>query len=275
MPSASDPRLYDAIYRATESVVGVGDAALEKYKIRLAQATPLFRYASGKVSDGGEANTRKIWTSLDRDTGNRWTGKSPDGAECTDGRTGLYMSLEREGGADTVFSELFHYQALEDGDKTFEILFQEYRARQAPELVGLDAKKMFYMFMYHLKAATLGWDLNLESPLITEVYERAVGSGVFGAGAPTKKEVYGDSARADFCRAIGNCCLVRDPTFLYVSSTRNYDNINVIFAGPGGPSTDPIPFLEPAGRSTFYVSATGAESAVTIEDMSYNAQFGS
>lgn len=36
--------------------------------------TPLYRYSSKKVSDGGEKGTRKVWRSLASDTDNRWSG---------------------------------------------------------------------------------------------------------------------------------------------------------------------------------------------------------
>lgn len=272
MPQATDPKLYDATHRATTSLLDVGPAMLEKYQIRLPQATPLYRYSSGSVSDGAEQSTRKIWTRLDNDTGNRWTGKPPPGAECLPGATGLYMSLEQRGGADTVFSELFHYQAKESGEKTSEVLFLDYKANALPELRELDGRKQYFMFMYHLAGPLVGIDLKLDSLLASEVHETLSRAGVAGSSL---EAMYCDGEEATFCRAMGNCALELGHPFIYVTSTRNRDNINVILAGEGGPGTAPFPNLTPAGRSTFFVSASGAAAAVTtIEDMSFNAQFG-
>lgn len=276
MPKAQNASFYDAVYSLTAAAIGGGEAANERYRIRLEQNTAIYRYASGTVSDGAEGASRKIWSTLAQDTLNRWTGSPPPGATCTDASTGLYVSLEAQRGADTVFSELFHYQSQENGDKHYEILFQEFLAHSNAEVNALGVKKLFYMFTYNLESAMSGWDLNIDSPLIRKIHDNLREQGALPKEKNSLKDMYCQPDDCDFCRAIGNCCLAKDPSFLYVTSTRDeaLKSINVIFEGPGGRDTDPMPYLKPQGRASFYVTPLGTETAVTVEDMSYNAQFG-
>lgn len=82
-----------------------------------------------------ESGARAQWTSLERDTGNRWSGSNNSGG----GALGMSFSREQARSANTVFSELCPY--LPD-DKLEHVPGQNEAIRNAlPKGLGMNAAR--------------------------------------------------------------------------------------------------------------------------------------
>ena len=80
MPKLNNQELYDAVFAAAKDTVTGPKGTLDAVTHRLEANTALYRYSSSQYSDGTEAGARKNWTTLERDTGNRWTGTPGTGS---------------------------------------------------------------------------------------------------------------------------------------------------------------------------------------------------
>ena len=65
MPELLNQSLYDATYKATESVVKSTKANFKTFQTELTVGTALYRYSTKQYSDGKEAGARKNWTKLE------------------------------------------------------------------------------------------------------------------------------------------------------------------------------------------------------------------
>lgn len=272
MPKLLNQALYDATFQAAKSIISSTSATFNSYLTALPANTALYRYSSQQYSDGSETGARKNWTTIDRDTGNRWTGISGTGSGASGG---LYMSLEAEGYKDTEFSELYHYQDQDSHRGMTGIEFYEYNVKKRPDSAFVQARTLYYMFMFFLQRPLKGIDLTKGAAAITDTYASAKAS----SGSQFQQsadELYMESDDASFCRAIGNACFQESCVdFILVTSTRNTTNKNVILKCDGGVDSAPLDFLKPAGRSSFFLHGDGSRQAeVTVDDMKYNAQFG-
>ena len=163
MPELLNQSLYDATYKATESVVKSTKANFKTFQTELTVGTALYRYSTKQYSDVNEAGARKN-CDLQWDTGNRWTGTAKTGSG---GSGGLYMSLEAEKGLDTEFPELNHYQGKDQYSQETDIAFYDFKENRA---VRSKAKTLYYMFTFFLKKKLVGIDLTLNSWAIRTIY---------------------------------------------------------------------------------------------------------
>jgi hypothetical protein len=116
MPEILNIKLYTATYNIAKDIIdsekrGQADHSFVKF-VHLNHGQYLYRYGSAKTSNGAFEGARKIWTPVEKDKGNRWTGSGLSGPR---GQLGLYTTLEADKCKNTLFAELFHYLGAEEG----------------------------------------------------------------------------------------------------------------------------------------------------------------
>lgn len=270
MPYLDQPELYSAAYDATVEALKAPLTQKQKKDYRVGDH--MYRYSSAKYSNGEEAGVRKIWTELSKDVGNRWTGSDLKSG----GVTGLYLALGQEGDKDTIFSELYHYQAQESDSAMNGIEYLVFNVLKPQIRVTADAKALHYMFNFSICAPVTGIDLQLypessADSFVSKVY-KIMTDKVPKFRGQSLESLYMANQDASFCRGIGNACLSNSQIdSITVTSARNRENANVIIRGTGGPDSSPLPMLKAAGRSSFYLDEQGARAAVeTLSDQAYN-----
>lgn len=282
MPTIQRDSLYDAIYTVATERFAIAEN-LEPYLISRQAGTPLYRYVSYRSSmPQGEAGARTIWSTLENDTGNRWTGR---GTEAGRGSQGLYLSGEFLDVA-TPFPELDHYLDR-DTDPNALVNYFRYQPDVEPQLTTASAGELRSMFLFSLEEQVDGINLSLngegEHPLLEEILEEARQRfpDAFAEG-DTLSTLYYHGEDASFCRAIGNAVLENtDLSFFQTTSVRDQVSTNVILRAEtvppqGRPRSD---LLRSEGRSTFFLkpetpdAPAQAEGVFTIADLLYNTQF--
>jgi hypothetical protein len=276
MPTLMNQGVYNATYEQARNLLAAGR---RPEVITYQGMTPLFRYASAKngAAAGNHAGARKIWSALDRDRYNRWTGYAHGGPG---GAVGLYMTVEAEGSSNTIFSELAHYQPIEQGSPVELIEHFQYHREGRLEQLAQDAERLHFMFLFWLAKPLRMYKLELpvtqdDGSFVSEVFKatRDRAGNLFPAGK-TCLDMYKDGEDASFCRAIGNACLA-DPGCdgLQVSSVRDVRSKGAVIKGISGQEID---FLQFVGRSSFFMGQNGTTSHAlcTVADMQYNEAHG-
>lgn len=302
MPEILNKKLYDATYGISKDLIEFGKWGPAYHSavkfVHLSHGQYLYRYSNAKKSDGTFQGARKIWTRVEKDTGNRWTGSGLGGPG---GQVGLYTTLEADKCQNTLFAELFHYLVAEkDSSDDVDINYHDFAAtakayneivasgqhldadknikpRPAPIPRSHKAVKLHYMFAFTLAKPVKLIDLQLP---VTYRDPNSFAAEVFRRGlrrypklfqlSPTCIELYMHGKDASFCRAIGNACLTLvGVDGLLVTSARDTRSTSVILKGPVGVDFD---FLNFAGRSSFFINPNGKfdEPAETIADQMYN-----
>ena len=302
MPEILNKSLYDATFNIAKELFEsrMWDPAYQSVIkfVKLSHGQYLYRYSNAKFSNGTFEGALKIWSPVEKDTGNRWTGFGLGGPG---GQVGLYTTLEAEKCQNTLFAELFHYLTAEkNSSDNVEIHYDDFaetvkkhnesvekgehldedgqpKPRPAPERVSHKALKLHYMFAFTLEKPVNLIDLQLpvtpEDPnsFVAEVFR--VGSKKYPnlfTISPNCMDLYMHGADASFCRAIGNACLgMVEVDGLLVTSARDTRSTSVILKGPVGKQFD---FLKFAGRSSFFINPDGKfdEPAETLADQMYN-----
>jgi hypothetical protein len=270
MPSLLSNDVYKRAFDVTYDLLSGNPAELlaPEVTLRFMPGTPLYRYSSKKVSDGGEKNTRKVWRSLASDTDNRWSGVDPNGG----GITGLYLALENDGVLHTEFSELVHYQQDENArdESPTAVRLQKYAKEGKPvELTVVD--NLFFMWLFFTTKALTGINLDISHPGNTSPFMKKIFMKI--AGHPslkgqTPEQWYLHDKDASFCRGIGNACLADHRfDFIRVTSARskNLSARNIVIPHVGGVATEPYAFLNCVGRSSFIINKDGTFDAQTTE----------
>ena len=270
LPYLMDAELYAAAYGATVEALKAPITQQQKNDFRVGDH--MYRYSSAKYSNGDEAGVRKIWSELSKDVGNRWTGSDLKSG----GVTGLYLALGQEGDKDTIFSELYHYQAQETDSGMTGIEYLVFHVLKPQIRVAADAKALHYMFNFSICAPVTGIDLRLYAEssadsFVSKVY-KLMNEKFPKFRGQSLESLYMANQDASFCRGIGNACLSSGQFHsITVTSARNRENANVIIRGDGGKDSPPLPMLKAAGRSSFYLDEQGARAAVeTLADQAYN-----
>ena len=276
MPELKSPAVYKAAFDATYDLLSASPAEMGSnpdITLTLPMGSPLYRYSSSKFSDGSERDVRKVHAPLARDKWNRWTG-SDGGAG---GVQGLYMGLEASGGADTEFSELYHYLPSEEGVPMSVVMFDQFTKANGKPTAEF-AAKLHYMFLYFTKKQRAGINLDLPgpaaatAPFMTRLFMKIAGNAALGGMTPS--HWYNHPEDASFCRGVGNACLSDHRfDFIRVTSARNVATKNLVLICAGGPDTPPVDYLDCQGRSTFFMNAAGTiQGEVTRADMAFNTK---
>ena len=73
MPSLQSDKVYEAAFKATYDLLSCGSAEMldPAITLKFPVGTAVYRYSSKTISDGGEANGRKVWRRLAIDVDNR------------------------------------------------------------------------------------------------------------------------------------------------------------------------------------------------------------
>ena len=261
MPKLIDQAIYDLTFELTTKELASSTVAFKTFDVVYPMNTAMYRYSSAKFSDGSEAGARKIWSPVEKDLENRWTGSGLSGPA---GSVGLYLSLEQEKDRDTQFSELCYYQSTETGSAMTGIEYFEFADRK----VARDVSALFYMFLFHTTKPLTGINLLVpqaddeEASFVAQVFKQIPKPL---RAAKTARAAYLDDKDASFCRAIGNACLQdKRYDFLLVTSTRNVANKNVVIkSAEGGAATKPLVCLQGAGRTSFFLNSDGSTQAET------------
>jgi hypothetical protein len=302
MPEILNIKLYTATYNISKELIDFKKSNPASHSVvkfvDLNHGQYLYRYSSAKQSNGTFQGARKIWTPVEKDTGNRWTGSGLGGPR---GQVGLYTTLEADKCANTLFAELFHYLGAEEGSNNdIDINYDDFaetvkiykeiiaggqhlddmgklKPRPAPVQRSHKAVKLHYMFAFALAKPVKLIDLQLP---VTYRDPNSFAAEVFRIGnrrypnlfqlSPTCVDLYLHGKDASFCRAIGNACLTLvGVDGLLVTSARDTRSTSVILKGPVGVDFD---FLNFAGRSSFFINPNGKydEPAQTIADQMYN-----
>lgn len=247
---------------------------LAPYLIRRIEGDPLYRYVGYRSSmPQPEDAGRTIWSPLNNDKWNRWTGA---GIQEGEGAQGLYLSSEFLD-IDKPFPELEHYMGP-GSDPEAMISYFKYQANKAPELTVTRAESLRSMFLFSLKNDIEGLNLRYseveENELLDEILQMArdMDGEAFSAG-DTLQSLYYSGEDASFCRAIGNGVLdSTDLNFFETTSVRDGLSGNVIIRGEFKSTID---VLKPQGRASFFLNPEtgGCEGVFTISDLLYNAVF--
>ena len=279
MPTVNNDALYNAVYEVAAKRFAQD---LADYGRTVNSGDPLYRYVSYRNNMPQAENAgRTIFTSLENDTGNRWTGRGPDG----NGRQGLYMSAEfvNEG---YPFPELEHYQQP-DGNPDANITYFDYTGGElGPVPESVSAGQLRSMFLFTSDQDMQGLDLRLNGDngqpnlLIEEIFNTARERYPDLFQGQTLEGLYTHGEDASFCRAIGNACLEKtDVTYFETTSVRDHVSSNIIIRGDGpdpaaGRAAAPINDLTPQGRASFFAQGDNVGQGVfTVSDMLYNATF--
>jgi len=302
MPEILNKSMYDATYNISKELLELGVRGQAHQSVikflRLSYGQYLYRYSNAKFSNGTYEGALKIWSHVEKDTGNRWTGFGLGGPG---GQVGLYTTLEADKCENTLFAELFHYlNAEKNSSDNVEIHYDDFaetlkkynesvekgenldeagnpKARPEPERVSHKALKLHYMFAFTLDKPVTLIDLQLPvtpddpNSFIAEVFR--VGTiknpNLFNMSLNCM-DLYMHGSDASFCRAIGNACLAMvEIDGLLVTSARDTRSTSVILKGPVGKQFD---YLKFAGRSSFFINPDGNfdEPAETLADQMYN-----
>ncbi|MFC4778057.1 hypothetical protein ACFO9Q_14745 [Paenibacillus sp. GCM10023252] len=278
MPKLLIPARYDATFKAAKRVFQEQPNLLSKYSFTLDSGSPLYRFVGYRNSKPQLENAgRTIWTSLQNDWLNRWTGRgtdSPDGK--ITGKQAIYLSMEEEGPVDTSFPEVTQYQdSSVDPNET--IRYFEYEPGKKPAWVEAKASELRSMFLFSTTRPLEGIDLTYDdSPdsIHSRIYELAcsLAPDVFKNDSKLR-ELYFSSEDASYNRAIGNALF---ETTIYgafkATSVRDFKSINLVLSGSQG---TPISLLAPLGRATFLLDGTTRKTRAvyTIDDLIYNQSF--
>jgi hypothetical protein len=276
MPTLKNQPIYNATYEQARALIAQGKGP----KVQIYQGrTPLYRYGTAKngPAAGNHEGACKIWRPLDQDRENRWTGYAHGGPG---GSVGLYMTIEAEASADTIFSELAHYQPQETESPIQMVEYFQYHRKGLVHQMAHESDKLFFMFFFLLTRPIRVYKLELpltpdDGSFASEVFKaaKARATNIYPPGK-TCINLYMDGDDASFCRALGNACLA-DPSCdgIQVTSTRETSSKSAVLKGVAGQAVDLLQFF---GRSSFFMSADGrtTESAVTLADMQYNARHG-
>lgn len=273
MPKINRDEVYNAIYESACKKF-VSQEALEPYLISEAKGEPLYRYVGYRSSMPQAENAgRIIWSSLENDKSNRWTGI---GAEDKGGSQGLYLSGEYLD-KDKPFPELEHYLD-KDSNPNASVNYFRYEAGQEPALTTAKVSELRSMFLFSLEKSISGVNLSLNEdgnhPLLEEILEDAQLSypDAF-TEEDTLSTLYYSGEDASFCRAIGNAVLEStDLSFFETTSVRDRESSNVIMRAE---TKTPLLTLKPEGRSSFFLNSETmqGEGVFTIADLVYNAEF--
>lgn len=273
MPGVLNKQIYNAVHSATLSVLK--DESLTKPLFETKPAySAVYRY-SGYSSQPAE-NVNKIWSPLDKDKGNRWTGS---GFEKGTGSQGLYLTAEAKGNDDTHFLELEHYQPKEtDANDSISFLQGKDSAWRSAK-----ASELYTMFMFTTNEETTGFDLTYDKgkDFLEAVWDKAksIDPAAFKRkpyDTMTAKEAYNDSIDASFDRAMGNAIFKEtDVDYFRTDSVRNEytkEAENMIMRAEHGKGVDA---LDAQGRITFYTDKDGknAQPVYTVDDLIYNQKF--
>lgn len=273
MPTIVRPGLYDATLSAAREIFA-RPGALDPFFMTKDKGSALYRYVSYRnLLPQEEEAARKIWTSLAKDTSNRWTGLGTDER----GSQGLYMSGEFIN-EDHPFPELEYYQAS-TGTSTQEIEYIKYEAGSNPVKVRVPVSELRTMFLFTQTRALNGRDLSLQvngdyHPLLTKILELVKQRNPVSLGAEDSlRSLYLSPDDASFTRAIGNAIFELDAVeFFQVTSVRDKISPNIILRGTYG---TPIDYLQAQGRTTFFVNSEGKRGLgfYTEDDLRYNDKF--
>jgi len=277
MPSLQSDKVYEAAFKATYDLLSGGSAEMldPAITLKFPVGTAVYRYSSKTISDGGEANGRKVWRRLAIDVDNRWSGIDPKGG----GVTGLYMALENSGALTTEFSELVHYQEGEvakEGEHPSLVEIQKYDTAEKKRVLS-SVNNLFFMWLFFTTKPMVGLNLCIPhgdnvSPFMKRIFMKVAGDPALKGMSP--EQWYLHENDASFCRGVGNAALSDlRYDFIRVTSARSADlsTKNIIIPWVGGPSTEPYPHVKCAGRSSFFLNADGTHDAGTTEaDKAYN-----
>ncbi|MBD3919427.1 hypothetical protein H8B09_11745 [Paenibacillus sp. PR3] len=277
MPKLGFPKLYDVTSTVAKRKFQNQKFLLDKYSFKLDTGSPMYRFVNYRnLKPQFENGGRTIWTKLDDDIWNRWTGRGTDVNGQSTGTQGLYLSLDADGPVDTKFPEVSQYQdASVPPNQT--VHYFEYRSGQKPEWKSTKASELRSMFLFTLNKPLLGVDFSFDDrqdSILMQIFNEAKQEvpDAFDKGV-TLKDLYFASEDASFNRAIGNALF---ETTIYgafkATSVRDYKSINLVVTGKSGIALD---FLQPQGRATFLIDGVTKKSigVVTVDDMIYNNTF--
>ena len=307
MPTLKNDALYRATYEAAMDTIRLGALYGTPAKtIDLAAGQMIYRFSSSKFSDGTYEGSLKLYKTVEKDVGNRWSGLAPGGAPS--GVLGQYFTLEADKEANTLFSELFHYMPSEKEVpdkpvKHFQFALEEAndgtRARSnavtdpapasgvtdlapAPGSHWQMAEQLNFMFAFTMSEKKTLLDVQLPTTpdddnfLVTKIFNLAKGrSEALFAGTDCML-LYTDKEDASFCRAIGNAALEQTAyNGILVTSARDTRSTSVVFKGRKDDDRQ-YDFLKFLGRSSFFIEKSGGKftkAGESIADMEYNDDF--
>jgi hypothetical protein len=277
MPKLVFPKVYDVTNFVAKRKFQEQKLLLDKYAFKLEIGSPMYRFVNYRnLKPQFENGGRTIWTPLNNDIWNRWTGRGTDVNGKATGTQGLYLSLDADGPVDTKFPEVAQYQdASVPPDQT--VHYFEYKSGQKPEWKSTKASELRSMFLFTLSKPLLGVDFTfIDQPdhILKQIFEEAKKEQPDAfAKDVTLKDLYFASEDASFNRAIGNALF---ETTIYgafkATSVRDFKSLNLIVTGKQGVALD---FLQPQGRATFLIDGLtkGTIGVVTVDDMIYNNSF--
>lgn len=273
MPKVKRDKLYKAIIDAAREQYA-DPRKLDPYRVTRPEGTPLYRYVDYRNSEPQvEKAGRTIWTDLEYDTSNRWTGRGP--GESVEGQQGVYLSGEYLD-INKPFPELEHY-INKDVNPNDPVFYYRYEKGVAPKLVLGTVGELRSMFLFSTNKELQGIDLRISAPgehqLLQDIFINArkeVPEAFLDSDS--LESLYYAGEDASFCRAVGNATLEKTGAdFFQTTSVRDKVSVNVIM---GGQTKTPIPTLKPEGRASFFLNLEGGiEGVFTVLDLKYNAAF--
>lgn len=273
MPKVKREKLYKAIIEAAREQY-TDPGKIERYRVTRPEGSPLYRYVDYRNAEPQiEKAGRTIWTKLENDTSNRWTGRGP--GESAEGEQGIYLSGEYLD-IDQPFPELEHY-IDKDANPSDPVFYYRYEKGVAPKLVLGTVGELRSMFLFSTNKELQGIDLRISEPeehrllqdIFTSARRRAPEAFL---DSDSVESLYYEGEDASFCRAVGNATLEKTGAdFFQTTSVRDKVSVNVIMGGKSGTA---IPSLKPEGRASFFLNQEGGiEGVFTILDLKYNAAF--
>lgn len=273
MPKVKREKLYKAIIEAAREQYA-DPRKLDPYRVTRPEGTPLYRYVDYRNSEPQiEKAGRTIWTKLENDTSNRWTGRGP--GESVEGQQGVYLSGEYLD-INQPFPELEHY-INKDVNPNDPVFYYRYQKGVAPKLVLGTVGELRSMFLFSTNKELQGIDLRISEPgehkLLQDIFINArkeVPEAFLDSDS--LESLYYAGEDASFCRAVGNATLEKTGAdFFQTTSVRDKVSVNVIMGGESGTA---IPTLKPEGRASFFLNQEGGvEGVFTVLDLKYNAAF--
>jgi hypothetical protein len=272
MPVIRFSQIYSVVFSTAQKFFAQMPASAKPFEMELHDGMSLYRYVgyrSGRpqVSEAG----KKLWTPLDKDVTNRWTGLGSDGG----GAQGLYLSGEAPGGNNTTFAELIHYQdpSVPPNQK---VSYFEYKPGVTPTWVSALASELRSMFMFTLDGSLKGLDLRYTADpnaIVNQIFEQALNQSpeIFMPGM-SAESLYFAPGDASFTRAVGNAALGKGYEFVQTTSVRDRGSISIVIGGSPASAFD---MLHPEGRATFFLDgiARTSRGVFTIDDMVYNDRY--
>lgn len=270
MPQIKDEKMYMEVYNSAKEVFRTS-ANISELKVERKAGTPLYRYVGYRNAMPQEAvNVKKIWSNLDKDIDNRWTGRGANG----NGSQGLYMSgefLEKN----SPFPELEYYQQKELPVAAQKIVVAFYEKDKKEDYIEVDAKSLKSMFLFTQTKNLIGLNLSLKvdgeyNPLLVQIFSRAkaLNKDMFNDKINLEK-LYTSDADASFCRAVGNAAfeVFSSIDFIQVTSARDNESVNIILRGNSSSDFD---YLKAEGRTSFFVKEVIFGAGYTVDDLKYN-----